>query len=571
MRTKKQAAAFAAMILAAQWILPMNSSAASVEDAAHLLSALTGSGEMNAADDFNGDGAVNAVDLTLLKRDLLAAPPDGESTEKTIPVSADTVKLIGRTMESNGATLLVQSGAAVECTVTGESASVTLTGGSEVKGSESSRPRYAVFVDDVQIADVLMSETEQEVELFSGKKSVTKKVKIIHLTEANQGAIGVKAFKVKTAAAKPVKPTPKKDLSIEFIGDSITCAYGVEAESQYEGFTTGTENFMKSYAYLTAQLLDADYSAVSYSGYGIVSGYSNNGAVNTASLVPDCYEYVGKSGQYAVPWDFEAHPMDVIVLNLGTNDDSYASKEIEVRGKEYQEKYVAFLKQIREKNPESAIVCTLGIMGAEELYPYLEAAVAESNDPHITCYQSPTQKMTDGLGADWHPSPKTQELNAYLCADKICEAIGRESSKIGIDLAADGSYGLDLDKESGANAWPYFSDWDKSLNVNISAAGTSPESMTAYVRDLNLPAGGYELSFRMTPPAGVAVPYAVRNRTHPETVYCTGTLNTEGKEETVLLPFTLEQADPDCEIVILLGEIASGNVTIRDVTLYKRS
>jgi lysophospholipase L1-like esterase len=368
---------------------------------------------------------------------------------------------------------------------------------------------------------------------------------------------------VTSSAANPVKPTAKKELSIEFIGDSITCAYGVGADNQYVGFSTGTEDFSKSYAYLTAELIDADYSAVSYSGHGIISGYTSDGSLNTSMLVPPVYENVAKNAEYAVPWDFDAHPSDVVVLNLGTNDDSYASKDLETRAAAYQAEYVKFLAQIRKCNPDAVIICTLGIMGCEELYPYIEAAVKEFGDSKVTCYQSPTQNITgDGIGADWHPSPKTHQLNAYLLADKICTVLGREYSRVGVDFAADGEYGAEIDDTNGANAWPYYAEWNKSLNLNISAGGTDAADITAYVRGLDLPAGSYELSFDVKGAENIEFPFAVRNAANE---YCKGTVSgTGGKAE-----FTLKSAAEGCEIVFLLGEISSANLTFENVKLYK--
>lgn len=540
-------------------------------DAGHMVKVLTTQEKPTAADDADGNKAVNAIDLSLAKQEILAGASTGESKEATIPADADHVKLIGRTMEKDGVRWLVQSGSAAEFTVTGTEASVTIAGDGCVKSEEKYRPRYAVYLDGELLADVVMGEAEQTVELFAGKTNRTATVKVIHLSEANNGAVGVKAINVVSAAANPVRPTPKKDLSIEFIGDSITCAYGVEADSQYTGFATGTENFSLSYAYLTAQLLDADYSAVSYSGHGIISGYTTGDTPQADMLVPPVYELVGKPADYAVAWDFAANPSDVIVVNLGTNDDSYATKDLEKRGAEYQAGYEDFLKQIRANNPDAVIICTLGIMGCEELYPYIEQAVEAVGDEKISCYQSPTQKAADGYGADWHPSPKTQEMNAYLLADKICTAIGRESNKIGIDLAQDGEYGAEIDKESGANAWPYFSEWDKSLNINVMSAGTAPDSMYGYVRNISLLAGGYELSFGANPPADFTLAYAVRSMTDPEKIYCTGELKGNGENQTVLKPFTMEAADDKCEIVFFFGELATGNLTFRDVTLFKRS
>ncbi|MCR5304905.1 MAG: hypothetical protein K6E36_00170 [Oscillospiraceae bacterium] len=566
---KKRNAILAALILAVEAMMPVRVYAVSRKEVDRLVKSLTAAESISEADDQNQDGVVNAIDLTLMKRALLFPPESGAVTEQTVKEIETYTKVIGRTITKDGITWLVHSGSAVECTVTGREASVTIAGDKAVNSGEKSRPRYGVYVDGVLIKDVLMSEKEQTVQLFTGTRQRTATVKVMHLSEANNGAIGVKQFDVKSAAAEPVKPTPKKKLSVEFIGDSITCAYGVEAESQYVGFETGTENFSKSYAYLTAQFLDADYSAVSYSGYGIVSGYTSSGAANTSSLLPPVYENIAHQAIYAVPWDFASHPNDVVVVNLGTNDDSYAKHDLETRGKEYQAGYEAFLKTVRKCNPDAVIICTLGIMGCEELYPYLEAAVKAVGDAKTVCYQSPTQKQSDGYGADWHPSPVTHQINAYILADKICEALGIASSKIGLDMAADGEYGAEIDKEHGANGWPYFSEWDKSMNVTMTAAGDSPEAAIAYVRNLSLPKGSYELSFRATPQKGIPLQYSVRSMTDHSKVYCTGRMNADGTEETVLKAFDMPEADTECEIVFFLGEMSTA-VTFHEVTLFKR-
>ncbi len=565
MKSTKYTALTAALTLAAAAVIrPFSAEALSVTDVRHLVKSLTAQGALIVDDDFNGDGKVNAVDLTLMKRSLLAEPDDdtGEVKSQTVSVSEENSKLIGRTLEKDGVTWLVHSGSAMECTVTGTEASVTICGDGGINSDEKYRPRYGVYVDGELIKDVVMSEKEQTVELFSGTSARTAAVKVMHLSEANNGCIGVKGITVTSSSTKPVKPTPKKDLTIEFIGDSITCAYGVEAESQYVGFSTSTENFSLSYAYLAAQLLDADYSAVCYSGHGIVSGYTNDGTKNTDSLVPPYYEMVGKPNDYQAAWDFDAHPVDVVVLNLGTNDDSYATTELEARGTEYQEKYEEFLKQIRKCNPDAHIICTLGIMGCAELYPYIEAAVEAVGDTKITCYESPVQDMND-LGADWHPSPRTHEKNAYLLADKIAAALGRPSDKIGIDLAAESKLESNIDTESGANAWPYYAEWNRSLNVNISAAGNSPESVTVYVPNLKLPTGKYELSFKATGLTG-EIPYEIRSMRDPETVYVSGTTDTE----TTLKAFDLNEAAEDAEIVFMIGD-QTGSITFSEVTLYK--
>ena len=112
-----------------------------------------------------------------------------------------------------------------------------------------------------------MSTPEKEIEILKESSQKKVRVKIIHLSEANNGAVGVKSISTVSSVRQPLVPVPAKKYSIEFIGDSITCAYGVEGKSSGESFMTSTENFMKSYAYLTAKKLDADYSELPLSKF----------------------------------------------------------------------------------------------------------------------------------------------------------------------------------------------------------------------------------------------------------------------------------------------------------------
>ncbi len=545
------------------------SAAAQTNDVTHLQNALLTKDALSATDDFDGNGKVNAIDFALMKRELLAQSAQvGEVQDTEWAATAETVKLIGRTLRKDDVTWLVQSGSAVEFTVTGTAASVTVTGDGAVYSDEKYRPRYGIFVDGKLVKDVVMSESSQTIALFSDTKKRTATVKVIHLSEANNGAVGIKTIAVTSDAARPVKPTPKKELSIEFIGDSITCAYGVEAESQNVGFSTGTENFTKSYAYLTAELLDADYSAVSYSGYGIISGYSSDGKANTDSLLPDYYELVGKPQDYAEKWDFAAHPQDVVIVNLGTNDDSYCSKEFAVRAPLYQEEYATFLKTVRQNNPDAYIICTLGIMGCEELYPYLEKAVAAVGDDKISCFQSPTQNMADGLGADWHPSPVTHERNAYLLADIIAQTIGMEWSRIGIDFAADVPFFYQA--AEGVNASAYFNEWDQSYSVNTVTGGSKAEDLMILRSPLVLIAGKYELSFRIAPIGKMNIPYQVRSTADAEKVYFEGTIAASDAEQTICETVDMAEAD-ECEIVFFAGGMDSARLMFYDVAMLKCS
>lgn len=539
------------------------------DDLKKLGSALLGESDFTEGQDLTGDNVIDVYDLITMRESFKST---GEFAEQIINITEKNVKYIGRNIyDENNVAWLVQSGSAVEFTVNAKSAEITINGDGNTESDEKYRPRYAVIVDGEIILDELLSVKEKTVQLFEGTSPRTAVVKVIHLSEANNGAVGVSKLKVDSDAAVPAVPTAKKDLSIEFIGDSITCAYGVEGKDQYEGFMTSTENFMKSYAYLTAKQLDADYSAVCYSGHGIVSGYSSSGDAVTDSLVPDYYDYVGKYGSYKVPWDFASHENDVVVINLGTNDNTYASKDYETRGVEYAEKYAEFLTHIHEVNPDAYIICTVGTMGCTEMYPYIEMAVESfkksSGYDRIMSYQSATHTQADGMGSDWHPSEKTQQNSAYVLADKICQALGMESDQIGIDVAYEAVFSSEY--KDDANMSAYFSDWDRSYHVTTVRGGTSKESIQAFVSGIDIKKDGkYNLTFKLETSDGVEIPFVIRSKSTGEILFedtVTGTGSKFAYEKEFISPATAA----DAEMVFSLGGVDNLRMSLYEVKAVK--
>lgn len=90
-----------------------------------------------------------------------------------------------------------------------------------------------------------MGELEKSCQLFSSEKDDEYKIKVILLSEAMNGGIGIKEIKVNSCSNedKIINHSEKLSMAIEYIGDSITCSYGIESKSQSEPFQTTTENF----------------------------------------------------------------------------------------------------------------------------------------------------------------------------------------------------------------------------------------------------------------------------------------------------------------------------------------
>ncbi|MFT3952694.1 MAG: GDSL-type esterase/lipase family protein [Oscillospiraceae bacterium] len=357
-----------------------------------------------------------------------------ENTVKIIALTSENVKLVGRTWLAGDGTLWTAlSGTGIAFDYTGKKLDLTLTGDSSATaGNDTNYARVAVYVDGARVADELMNQPEKQISAFTADAAKTVHVEVVKLSETAMSTVGIKPITI--AGGESIVPQAAKAHKIEIIGDSITCGYGVDDEVKEHHFSTATEDFTKSYAYKTAQALDADYSAFSISGYGIISGYTGNGTKVEAQTIPQYYnalgfsynQFAGTNAPQALTWDFTAFQPEAIVINLGTNDATYTGSDLDKRD-EYCAAYIEFLKQVREKNPNAKIFCTLGIMG-NSLFTSIEEAVLKyteaTGDENIATVQFQAQDGSLGYAADWHPTEATHEKAAEFLTEQIKTAMG---------------------------------------------------------------------------------------------------------------------------------------------------
>lgn len=359
-------------------------------------------------------------------------PELNPSTIDFIPDSAH-VKYLGRSLFKNNQLVMAYSSTGLEFNIKAKRLDVTIEGDNSASGSDNGNAaRLVAFVNGERKFDTMILSKSQSYTIFNDEEIVEGEVRIIKVSEAANSIAAISKITVDEDGT--ISPTAPRDLKIEFIGDSITCGYGVDDLDRNHHFKTSTEDNSKTYAYKTAANLKADYSMVCASGWGVVSGYSGNGAKQEAQQIPRFYDKmaVGWSSIAGVTpkntaWDFASFLPDFIVINLGTNDASYTKNDSK-KITEYKDAYIAFLKDIRSKNPDAHIICSLGIMG-QDLYPAIESAVseyqAETGDSKVTPLKFANQNMSDGIAADWHPSEKTHAKAAALLTAKIKELMNK--------------------------------------------------------------------------------------------------------------------------------------------------
>lgn len=198
---------------------------------------------------------------------------------------------------------------------------------------------------------------------------------------------------------KILEPAPAaKELYIEFVGDSISCGYGMIGPK--DG-TYAAQDGSLAFPYLTAQALNADYSITALSGQGLLMGNPGipAGYLQTSPL---------RDGN---AYDF-ARKADIVVLNIGTNDRSTGNMEkYGITEEKFGQAYLAFLQTVKEKNGDGCrIVCTYNCMN-DTFESALIKAVNDMGGANAGIHVLKFGRTANSTG-NWHPDIAEQAAYA---------------------------------------------------------------------------------------------------------------------------------------------------------------
>ncbi|MBQ3162168.1 MAG: GDSL family lipase [Oscillospiraceae bacterium] len=340
------------------------------------------------------------------------------------------VRTIGRSIFRNNIRYLSWSCSAVEFVFTGTeiTAEIWTDWVNDEPWKEIFQPYLAVFINDEAVPRkrFAVNEGTDTYTIYKSDTAETVKIRIMKLSEAAFSKIGI----ISISADGETVPTSPLSRRMEFIGDSITCGFGIEGKCAEEGFRTSTENPYINYASKAARSFCAECNLISWSSIGVYSSDTKTDEINDSWLMPMLYGYtdIGIENSLGIDehaeWDFSSFPPDVIVVNLGTNDNFY-TKGIPERVDGFKAAYEKFVRKIRALNPHSHIICTLGMMGAE-LYPAIEETVQKLDDDKVYALGFDVQRDEDGIGCENHPNSVTHNKAAIKLAEKISKITGWE-------------------------------------------------------------------------------------------------------------------------------------------------
>ena len=243
----------------------------------------------------------------------------------------------------------------------------------------------------------------------------------------------------------------KKQMKIEFIGDSLTSGEGLAGGPDDWDWIPQVFVGSLTYAAQTARKLDADFSVVSQCGWGICWGWDGN----RNSKIPPFYEQIcgvsrsdyQKSIGSQDSYDFKGGA-DYVIINLGTNDNG-AFYQPPWKEDEFGDKYKLnlnddgtvgekesniiinsvkdFLKVIRKNNQKAIIIWCWGMVKLQLVPPLIlygvEEYMYESGDKKVYTLElepmDEIEKTEEEKGSRGHPGFKTHKI----AAEKICDFI----------------------------------------------------------------------------------------------------------------------------------------------------
>lgn len=275
---------------------------------------------------------------------------------------------------------------------------------------------FMVEIDGGDAFKIDFNDSTERVVLADSLAAGKHDARITYAVEGHELRPAIYGFEIfgPDAAILPAPVRPAK--RIEFIGNSITCGYGTEADSAQIHFSFDNENHTLSYAYLTGRALDLDVNVVARSGIGMYRSYGGAHEGTPGNRMPDVYDRtLYYSPDYR--WDHSSFHPDIIFINLGTNDTSLDDYDINL----FIDKYNEFVDHLRELHPNAKIVLATGCMLWGANLEAMKAAHDKIAEGRENVYRFDFSPCTGeyGYGADWHPSrgqavKMAQELIPYL-------------------------------------------------------------------------------------------------------------------------------------------------------------
>ena len=349
---------------------------------------------------------------------------------------SNKIKTIGRTYLNNDMLYANFSGSGVWFKASGNKLKIDLL--ATKYDEENSRPYVSVLIDNARYDFPLDKELNTiELPLEYGEHFIH----ILKRTETSVSHMAIKDILVDNFIIFEDEPR----LNIEYYGDSLTCGFGAMSTDPSEPFRTSTESFLDSYSYMVAKALNANYSAISISGFPVYKSRWNQSFPidSVADMISISSYKEDDTIETVIPWDNTIYKPDLVIINLGTNDQSFLTEgqdwvdklieetksfeaaqthpQYEEHLVNFRQRIVKFLEDLFKTYGKDLKV--LYLMGMIDVWPFvydaIEGAIADFNNPNVYYHRLTGPTKDSIFGAVWHPSKVMHEKTA----EEILEVI----------------------------------------------------------------------------------------------------------------------------------------------------
>lgn len=282
-------------------------------------------------------------------------------------------------------------GTGIQAVFTGPSVSVKLSGGAN---------DFTVVIDGTVRPKLVMEAGKTEYPLATGLAPGQHTLELFKRTEAHYGIVAFEGL-VLADGNSLVTPPARPSRRILYVGDSFTVGYGADATTLTCASLRPYDNNWLAFGPVTARALEAEYSVQAISGLGMIHNY-NDPSPQSAEPFPFFFDRT-LAGSALPAWNFASWIPHLVVVALGTNDFSTATKPTQAQ---YATAYKAFLARLRGHFPTAEILL---VSYAADTFqkPYVDAIAAEAKtqgDARVHRLHMPALNQQTDLGCDWHPN-----------------------------------------------------------------------------------------------------------------------------------------------------------------------